>query len=70
MSVLTRATRRNITEDGILHCHRLENLMPYRHTVSFCAEVSERSRADREEVMVTSPVGIGNKNHYPGEGYC
>jgi hypothetical protein len=25
-SVLTRASRRNISEDAILHCHRRENL--------------------------------------------
>jgi hypothetical protein len=28
-SVLTRATRRNISEDGILHSHRRENLRSY-----------------------------------------
>jgi hypothetical protein len=28
-SVLTRGTRRNILEDGILHSHRRENLKPY-----------------------------------------
>jgi hypothetical protein len=28
-SDLTRATRRNIPEDGILHSHRRENLKPY-----------------------------------------
>jgi hypothetical protein len=29
MSVPTRATRRHITEDGILHSHRRENLKTY-----------------------------------------
>jgi hypothetical protein len=29
-SVLTRATRRNIPEDDILHSHRHENLKSYR----------------------------------------
>jgi hypothetical protein len=28
-SILTRATRRNISEDAILHSHRRENLRPY-----------------------------------------
>jgi hypothetical protein len=31
-SVLTRATRRNIQEDAILHSHRRENLKSYRNT--------------------------------------
>jgi hypothetical protein len=29
MSVLTRTTRRNISEDGILHSHRIEQLRSY-----------------------------------------
>jgi hypothetical protein len=28
-SILTRATLRNVTEDGILHSHRRENLKSY-----------------------------------------
>jgi hypothetical protein len=34
-SVLTRATRRNIPEDTILHSHRRENLKSYRQEVCF-----------------------------------
>jgi hypothetical protein len=36
-SVLTRATRRNIPEDGILHSHRRENLKSY----TFFGNISE-----------------------------
>jgi hypothetical protein len=34
-SVLTRATQRNIPEDGILHSYRRENLKSYIHTNCF-----------------------------------
>jgi hypothetical protein len=34
-SVLTRATRRNIQEDGILHSHRRQNLKSYTAIESF-----------------------------------
>jgi hypothetical protein len=34
-SVLTRATRRNIPEDTILHSHRRENLKSYRVDIPF-----------------------------------
>jgi hypothetical protein len=35
-SVLTRATRRNIPEDIILHSHRHENLKFYSNVIYFC----------------------------------
>jgi hypothetical protein len=36
-SVLTRATRRNILEDAILHSHRPENLKSYTYILVFIA---------------------------------
>jgi hypothetical protein len=35
-SVLTRATRRNIPEDAILHSHRRENLKSHMEMEQFC----------------------------------
>jgi hypothetical protein len=35
-SVLTRATRRNIPEDTILHSHRRENLKSYIVCICYC----------------------------------
>jgi hypothetical protein len=37
MSVITRVTRRNISEDGILHYHRREKLKSYMDRVPFNA---------------------------------
>jgi hypothetical protein len=39
-SVLTRATQRNIPEDGIVHSHRRYNLKPYIRD-SFCSDSRE-----------------------------
>jgi hypothetical protein len=43
-SVLTRATRRNIPEDTILHSHRRENLKSYRHFKYFISFFISHSR--------------------------
>jgi hypothetical protein len=37
--VLTRATRRNIPEDGILQSHRRQNLKSYTIKLSACAQL-------------------------------
>jgi hypothetical protein len=41
-SVLTRATRRNILKDGILHSHRRENLKSFTSSSVYC----NRNRSD------------------------
>jgi hypothetical protein len=40
MSVLTRATRRHIREDGILHSHRIENFK-ILHSINWLDSVAE-----------------------------
>jgi hypothetical protein len=49
-SVLTRATRRNIPEDTILHSHRRENLKSY--------EYSSGSQSFQANAAHTSVVAI------------
>jgi hypothetical protein len=40
ISIPTRATRRHIPEDGILHCHRRENLKYYIRKKTLGYEIS------------------------------
>jgi hypothetical protein len=61
-SVLTRATRRNITEDGILHSHRRENLK-YYSGILFChlsthhrsKPVNQDKKSNRKNPVALSP---------------
>jgi hypothetical protein len=49
-SVLTRATRRNIPEDTILHSHRRENLTSYTVTYMIVRkELQEHFTADKDD---------------------
>jgi hypothetical protein len=43
-SVLTRATRRNISEETILHSHRRENLKSYRNVANTVMRISVSQR--------------------------
>jgi hypothetical protein len=47
--VLTRATRRNIPEDAILHSHRLENLKSYREAF-FLGNLQQRQVLHRSKI--------------------
>jgi hypothetical protein len=60
-SVLTRATRRNLPEDAILHSHRRENLKFYMDL--FQSAVQERER-ERERHNLLGLSGTPNKVPY------
>jgi hypothetical protein len=62
MSVLTRATRRNISEDAILHSHRHENLKSYMASVLH--ETEQQSTAhNTRHVLQFAPAAraVGNQ---------
>jgi hypothetical protein len=73
MPVLTRATRRHIPEDGILHSHRLENLKSYTNlhvyvlwmncSVANLLANSGQDCLQREATVVVSPRPPGNKKY-------
>jgi hypothetical protein len=54
-SVLTRATRRNIPEDTILHSHRRENLKSYTCCCLFPSEIFLNLHADVHNLFPISP---------------
>jgi hypothetical protein len=61
-SVLTRATRRNISEDAIVRCHRRENFKSYK-------VISDELEKTGKEVLVVyfrcifSYFGVPEDNH-------
>jgi hypothetical protein len=57
-TVVTRATRRNIPEDGILHSHRRETLEPYM-ALTGCALQRRRN---------VSPVKFKLRFYIPEDG--
>jgi hypothetical protein len=46
-SVLTRATRRNIPEDGSLHIHRSGNLKSYKEQLDYAETITDTYSANR-----------------------
>jgi hypothetical protein len=62
MSVLTRATRRNIIEDGILHSHRRENLKSYI-PVRFHTSSSHRAASNYLSTPVRYSLNLGEDSH-------
>jgi hypothetical protein len=69
-SVLTRATRRNIPEDDILHSHRRENLISYNRSMLTVKQfVSASLLYDLLlETAKKSPASTGPPVRYRGYG--
>jgi hypothetical protein len=71
MSVLTRASRRNIPEDTILHSHRRENLKSYitylHFTCSTCVDIyTTYARSSSVEALCSKlwPIARGSRRHF------
>jgi hypothetical protein len=60
MSVLTRATWRNIPEDGILHSHSSENLNSYHHSLlqGCILESASEKRAKNHKIIKQEKIQI------------
>jgi hypothetical protein len=64
-SVLTRATRRNISEDAIPHSHRRENLISYIENTMFQKlALFPFSGAGRKTTTLLGPLERANLNHW------
>jgi hypothetical protein len=61
MSVLTRATRRNIPEDAILHSHSRENLKSYLY-ILYCIPLSQNGEENGEVNFVEVDCEMEGRN--------
>jgi hypothetical protein len=74
-SVLTRATRRNIPEDTILHSHRRENLKsvlttsPTGHVLDFVDLIIGQDEISRAVIKETHHIFVSTPT-YPDRVYC
>jgi predicted ester cyclase len=63
-SVPTRATRRNIPEDAILHSHRRENLKSYM-TIAFPSRIRKSASQFQVNHLVTEPAELCYRVLFP-----
>jgi hypothetical protein len=64
MSVLTRSTRRNISEDAILHSHHSENLKSYIVTCTYYVAFDWLHFQDFEDIYIYSQSHIFGTSFY------